>query len=151
MNKVTDTSDPKFWGKPSWIFLYSVVLKYPANPTEIEKKNMSTFLLSIQHILPCESCRMNMAKHMTKYKLDDVALSSNDNLFNWLLNIHNSVNQSQNRGTYTREQIINNYLTSTNGNISGIKQYITQYEKYVVIAIILMIILFLIYFMKVKK
>ena len=48
--------DPEIWGPHAWIFLHSVTLAYPENPTNIDKKNFELFFNSMQPIIPCQKC-----------------------------------------------------------------------------------------------
>ena len=37
--------NPKIWGPHAWIFLHSITLNYPENPTpELKKNNIKDFL-----------------------------------------------------------------------------------------------------------
>lgn len=83
--------DPKFWGKHGWIFLHSVALAYPNEPTIDEKRDMKIFFLSMGRTLPCMECRGNFSQHLKKFPLNDKALESRYSLVTWLHNIHAEV------------------------------------------------------------
>ena len=44
---------PEIWGPHAWIFLHSVTLEYPDNPTDEDKQNMINFIDSLGNVLPC--------------------------------------------------------------------------------------------------
>ncbi len=106
----------KKWGKHGWYFFYNVANSYPDNPTEQDKKEMYSFFIYTSKVLPCVSCRINMAKHMEIYKLDNNVLQSRDNLIEWLVNIENSVLASQSRQLITKQQAIDKYIIQENDN-----------------------------------
>ena len=37
--------DPEIWGPSAWIFLHTITLNYPNNPTIYDKQNYKNFLL----------------------------------------------------------------------------------------------------------
>lgn len=79
--------DPKLWGKSGWIFLHSITLGYPINPTEEDKNNYKLFFNSLGFVLPCSICRNNFVNSLDKYKLTNDILMTRDTLVNWLINI----------------------------------------------------------------
>jgi len=46
------------------MFLYTVALGYPNTPTPQEKAAAKDFLLSLQHLIPCDKCRVNLRAKM---------------------------------------------------------------------------------------
>lgn len=86
---------PDIWGPHAWIFLHSVTLEYPNNPTIKDKQNMTNFIFALGTVLPCEKCRINFRSHLEKYPLTDEVLSCKENLVNWLIDIHNCVNDTK--------------------------------------------------------
>ena len=55
---------PKVWGKPAWMFLYTVALGYPNQPTPQDKEAGKRLILSLQELLPCDKCRVNFREKM---------------------------------------------------------------------------------------
>lgn len=84
---------PNRWGPYAWVFLHSITLTYPDDPTEEEKQEYKNFFVSLQYILPCRKCRQNYQANLEKHRLDDHALKNKKNLTNWLIDIHNCVNK----------------------------------------------------------
>ena len=85
--------NPIIWGKSAWIFLHSVTMAYPVCPTELDKRNMRTFFMSLQNILPCPTCKENFVKHMDQLPLTNNVLGSKEKLIKWLIDFHNLVNK----------------------------------------------------------
>ena len=89
--------EPSIWGPRAWFFLETVCMGYPTDPTYEEKKMAEDFFNSLQFIIPCEKCRNNYKKHLKKYPISDEVLASRDNLFKWIVDIHNSVDPKKQR------------------------------------------------------
>lgn len=123
--------DPKLWGKPGWIFLHSITLGYPINPTEEEKNNYKLFFNSIGNILPCSTCRNNYLNSLNKYKLTDEVLITRDTLVNWLINIRlndqNIHNKNISVKTILNEIGINNLNQKSNNAVNS--SISTTYNK----------------------
>lgn len=100
--------NPKFWGPHAWIFLHSVTMNYPKNPTQQDKQKYRDFFKSMERVLPCEKCAYHYSKHIDEFPIDP-ALESRDTLVRWLIQIHNEVNISLNKPEYTYEQVIEEY------------------------------------------
>ena len=100
--------DPEIWGPSAWIFLHTITLNYPNNPTIQDKQNYKNFFINLHHILPCEWCSKNYIHHLQKYPIDNY-LNTKKNLVEWLINIHNEVNQIFNKKTIDYTEFINIY------------------------------------------
>jgi hypothetical protein len=87
--------EPSIWGPRAWFFLETVCMGYPTDPTYEEKKMAEDFFNSLQFIIPCEKCRNNYKKHLKQHPLTGKVLSSRDNLFMWIINVHNSVHKDR--------------------------------------------------------
>jgi hypothetical protein len=82
----------KYWGPHLWESLNIITREYPHTPSSIEKQNYKLFFQSFGDVIPCKECRMNYRKHLNKFSLDS-ALESRDTLAEFLVNIHNEVNE----------------------------------------------------------
>ena len=100
--------NPKFWGPHGWIFLHSVTMNYPKNPTNIDKQVYASFFKSLQKVLPCEKCCVHYSQNIQESPIEP-ALESRDSLVRWLIKIHNEVNQDLGKPLYTYEQVIEEY------------------------------------------
>ena len=116
--------DPNVWGPHAWIFLHSITLNYPLNPTKKDIKHYYNFFTNLKYILPCDKCRYHYTQNLIKYPLTNKILLSKKNLINWLINIHNSVNKLNNKKIYSYNQVINIYNKLYNPNNKIIGQYI---------------------------
>jgi hypothetical protein len=85
--------DPSVWGEPGWVFLHSIALTYPNKPSSDDKKNIKNFFTVAGKVLPCHRCRDNYKKHLTKFPLNDKAVSSRLDLVTWLNNVNQEVDK----------------------------------------------------------
>ena len=100
--------DPNVWGKHGWIFLHSVTMAYPDEPTENDKQNYKEFFNSVSIVLPCKVCRKHLKQHMDELSIDN-ALRNKKTLVEWLINIHNKTNVTLGKPTYTYKEVIEIY------------------------------------------
>ena len=54
------------WGPSLWHALHCMSFNYPLNPTEKDKKNYHKFIKSLENVLPCKYCRINLPNNMKK-------------------------------------------------------------------------------------
>lgn len=99
---------PVIWGKCAWDFTHLITLNYPENPDVQTKLNYFTFFDSLQYVLPCEKCRVNLAKHYQKYPLTPEVLSDKQNLVKWWIDIHNLVNHQTGKPLMSYQQALDN-------------------------------------------
>jgi len=132
---------PSIWGKCAWNFLHLVSLSYPENPTEEDKKHYYDFFYSLQYILPCEKCQVNLRNHLKKTPLSDEILSSRTTLVRWLVDLHNMVNY------YTGKPILSykEALYEMNKLVNPPKKS-SNIFFYLIIIVALLIILYMVYY-----
>lgn len=131
--------NPKIWGPRAWIFLHSITLAYPVNPTYQDMDNYKRFFESLKYVLPCESCKEHFTDNIKKYPLTDQILRSKDLLCKWLIDIHNSVNMSTGKRVLTYQQVFDIYTSIYDENK---KNYKLLYLLFFSILIILIIYIF---------
>ena len=100
---------PDAWGSSAWKFLHYTALAYPENPTEEEKKNYMIFFTSLEHVLPCPTCAKNFKGNLEKFPLEE-ALTNNQLLFQWTVNIHNEVNKELSKKEYSYKEALDIYI-----------------------------------------
>lgn len=94
----------EFFGPSTWKTLHSIAWNYAAKPdapTEEEKKNIVDFLVLLEHLLPCPSCRTHYGAYMLKNPIDS---SSRDALTRWLYELHADVNRRSKKSSISYEQ-----------------------------------------------
>jgi len=100
--------NPDIWGPSAWMFLHSVSLAYPKNPTDIDRINYGNFFNNLQPILPCLKCSNNYLQHIQEEPIEN-HLDNKESLVKWLINIHNKVNKLNNKNTLSYDKVIDKY------------------------------------------
>ena len=131
--------EPKIWGPHAWFFLETAAMGYSTNPSNEEKKAAENFFNSLHFMIPCEKCRNNYKQHLKSHPLNDKVLSSRDNLFMWIVDIHNSVDPNN---TKSYDDTFQYYMKEYSVEINETKN--NKSNKLFYLSIILVII-FLIY------
>ncbi len=80
------------WGPAFWFVLHTISFNYPNEPTKEEKENYKNFVLSLQHVLPCKYCRMNISKNFKKMPITDDVLENRTTFSKYMYDLHNMVN-----------------------------------------------------------
>lgn len=80
---------PSVWGPPLWIFLHTIAMVYPSNPTQNDKRWYLRFFNTLPHILPCSLCRTHLESYI---KNNPVVLTSRVDLVQYVFDLHNHVN-----------------------------------------------------------
>ena len=142
--------EPNIWGPGAWLFLHSVTLNYPDNPTNIQKKQYKDFFYSLVNILPCSKCQKNYENHINEYPIN-FHLNSKEALSRWLVKIHNMVNKINNKKTLKYKDFISNMSDIYDQPIKSISYYKkkNKYQMYVIY--VLMLTLILLMFLKITK
>jgi hypothetical protein len=128
---------PAIWGHCAWEFTHIITLNYPDNPTSQDKLNYFTFFDSLQYVLPCEKCQVNLTKHFQKYPLTPQILSSKESLVTWWIDIHNLVNHQTGKQLMSYDDAINTLQSKINNADSNSN---TVMYLLVLIVIIILII-----------
>jgi len=100
---------PFVWGPSFWKVIHYVALSYPENPTNTDKENYKLFFSSLKNVLPCDSCKNNMSKHIKLLPLEPY-LDNNRKLFRWTVQLHNMVNKETNKKEISYNDTFNIYL-----------------------------------------
>lgn len=101
--------DPKVWGKPGWTFLFKAVLAYPDKPNFQDGQNYKRFFTYLQYVLPCQDCCMHYASNLNIIPIEPY-LTGGDNLFLWLLKMHNLVQAQLGKMPFSKKKAIDYYL-----------------------------------------
>lgn len=90
------------WGPAAWLFLHSVALGYPGPSAREAYKR---FFVSLGDVLPCPHCQNHYKTHLDLQELEK-ALNSKQSLFEWSVDIHNTVNESLGKRRFTYLQAL---------------------------------------------
>jgi hypothetical protein len=132
--------NPIVWGESFWNVIHFITIAYPDTPTEEDKQNVKTFLKSLQHVLPCETCRNHFKSNLITYPITDEVLSSRYNFISWAVTVHNEVNRRTGKPEMSVDEAINLYTTK--------KQY--DYSQIITIVLLILLIILIIFYIKTK-
>ena len=78
-----------------WAMLHMLSLNYAVQPTRDDMRNYAAFFASLQHVLPCRSCRESYGEFITKgpLRLSRKHLADRASLARWVYDLHNAVNR----------------------------------------------------------
>ena len=127
--------EPKIWGNHEWLFLHTITLHYPDNPTEFDKEKYKKFFESLSHVIPCDICKSHYKQNIKKYPIQ---LESKETLTRWLHKIHNIVNVKNGIEEFSYDEFIKKFSDMYSNN-SKTKILIP------ILIIILCLVLFYIY------
>lgn len=81
------------WGPAQWHFLHTMSFNYPVNPTPEDKKNYRNYVLSLQNVLPCKYCRMNLKTNFKQMPLKMSDMKNRETFSRYIYNLHELVNK----------------------------------------------------------
>ena len=93
------------WGPPMWVSVHIMSLAYPKNPSYSEKKAAKEFFEALPFLLPCAICKEHLKTHMKKFPITPY-LDRRDDLFKYSVMLHNEVNKSLNKPTWTELEVL---------------------------------------------
>ena len=106
-------SSPNEWGPCLWKRLHMETIIYPRCPTEYDMDRIYNLFYNLPYELPCPNCAKNLIEHYQVLPLTRKILSSRRRLIKWLIDIHNMVNSSLGKPTYSYDyamsMILNDY------------------------------------------
>jgi hypothetical protein len=85
------------WGPSLWHFLHTMSFNYPNEPTQDQKQQYMNFIFSLEHILPCKYCRMNLKKN---FKVVPLRISNMKNRYTfskYIYDLHEHINKMLNK------------------------------------------------------
>lgn len=99
------SKDPLQWGPHLWMYMHFAAANYPEQPTERDVQEMINWLCSLPVTIPCDSCRTHFRRYIEKSKprLPEIC-SDKERLFNFLVDIHNKVNERNQKPIMSYEE-----------------------------------------------
>lgn len=83
--------DVRLWGPHFWATMDFVAFNYPETASANDKKQAKAFFHSLAPLLPCSTCRDEFAQLLKTYPIDK-HLDNRQALTQWLVEVHNRVN-----------------------------------------------------------
>jgi len=81
------------WGPSLWHYLHTMSFNYPINPTNEEKKQYKSFLLSLQHVLPCKYCRINLKNNFKYNPIRECDMTNRETFSRYIYKLHELINK----------------------------------------------------------
>lgn len=81
------------WGPPMWHYLHTMSFNYPVNPTCEDKNHYRDFIFSLQYVLPCKHCRMNLKTNLKQLPLKMADMQNRETFSRYIYELHELVNR----------------------------------------------------------
>ena len=81
------------WGPALWHSLHTMSFNYPVNPTPQDKKHYRDYILSLQYVLPCKYCRINLKKNFRHLPLKMSDMENRDTFSRYIYDLHELINK----------------------------------------------------------
>lgn len=100
------------FGPIQWAFMHMMSFNYPVNPTLENKKHYYEYIMNLQNILPCRSCRDNIKTNLKTCKFNMSKMKDRETFSRFVYDLHNCVNIMLGRKTFsTYEKVRDTYET----------------------------------------
>jgi hypothetical protein len=80
------------WGPTLWHYLHTMSFNYPVTPTKEQKKHYMHFIKSLQNVLPCKYCRINLINNFKKVPLRYSDMKDRDAFSRYVYRLHEHIN-----------------------------------------------------------
>ena len=81
------------WGPAIWHSLHTMSFNYPVNPTPEDKKHYRDYILSLQYVLPCKYCRINLKKNFRHLPLKMSTMKNRETFSRYIYDLHELINK----------------------------------------------------------
>lgn len=81
------------WGPSLWHFLHTMSFNYPSKPTVDQKKQYRAFILSLENVLPCKYCRINLKENFKAVPLRHADMKDRESFSKYVYRLHEHINQ----------------------------------------------------------
>jgi len=81
------------WGPAIWHFLHTMSFNYPVHPTKENKQQYMDFFLSLENVLPCKYCRLNLERNLKELPLTMTNMENRRTFSLYIYNLHELINK----------------------------------------------------------
>lgn len=96
----------RVFGPIQWSFFHMISFNYPVHPTEDDKEHYHQYVLSLQYVLPCLSCRNNYKKNLKAANYSKDKLKDRATFSRFVYDLHNQVNNMLGKLNYLTYEAI---------------------------------------------
>jgi len=100
--------DIETWGHSGWKFLHACSFMYDHKSKNRRREYINAYK-NIGNILPCGKCRQHYNEYQTKHPIENI-IDEPYGLAKWLVDLHNEVNEDQNKPRVDFETVKNHYI-----------------------------------------
>lgn len=102
---------PHVWGRDTWRSIHFIALGYPSRASQEVQDTYATYFGVLGSVLPCVKCSKHYNEHLQSYPVGP-SLVGRAELFRWTVDLHNAVNTSLGRSSWSYEQAFEVYADS---------------------------------------
>ena len=101
---------PKIWGPHAWFTLHSISMALPNKVPKETQKDILDFMRSFGGLIPCNTCKVNYKRHLSKElpPLKD-NVQTRELFAKWLIDLHNVVNREIGKPEMSYEAVVEKY------------------------------------------
>lgn len=81
------------WGPGLWHYLHTMSFNYPVNPSHEDKVHYRDFVKSLQYVLPCKYCRINLKTNFMSLPLKMKDMKDRESFSRYIYELHELVNR----------------------------------------------------------
>jgi hypothetical protein len=112
------------WQRITWHLFHTISLNYNEKYNDQYIKFFNTFKV----IIPCRICRNHYIENTGKDNMEVENNINSERIFNWTVDLHNSVNKMHRKKTWTYDNA-RNYYQNNNFNNKILKFFIYEYVR----------------------
>lgn len=83
----------RIWGPTLWHVLHTISFNYPVHPTKEHKREYMDFIYSLRKVMPCKSCRENLAMNMKHLPLTLKDMENRETFSRYIYELHEVINK----------------------------------------------------------
>ena len=87
------------WGPAQWHIMHTISFNYPVHPSPEDKKNYRNYILSLQNVLPCKYCRINLKTNLKHMPLTMKHMKNRESFSRYIYKLHELVNKMLNKNS----------------------------------------------------
>lgn len=129
-----------------WTMIHLICLRAPKEIDVNIRNSYYMFFSMMPYVLPCDKCREHWLEHIQKYPLEN-ALSTQEDLFRWSVNMHNIVNQSLGKPEMPYEEALRHWKDVSTNNTKPTKEKFCGFAmskiNYILVLCIIIVVILL--------
>ena len=112
------------WQPLTWLIFHTLALNY----NDTYREHYIAFFNTFKVIIPCSICRGHYNQHINKEHMIIEKNMNKDRIFEWTVDLHNSVNRTHKKKIWSYEEA-RNFYNAYNFNNKLFKTFLYEYIK----------------------